>query len=78
MAVDPLSMSLGYHQFSAAVRAPGTSGAITPASELWGAPGTRVAHAVLRGRDGEISTLDLCAGGFCLLAAADGEKWVRA
>lgn len=78
MAVDPLSMSLGYHQYSAAVAATGDPAAITQAGELSGRPGTRVPHLWLRRGAERISTVDLCARGFHLLAGPEGGKWVLA
>ncbi|MGV9297596.1 FAD-dependent monooxygenase [Amycolatopsis sp. NPDC003676] len=76
--VDPLSMSLGYHQYSTAVAASGDPSTVTRATELVGAPGTRLPHGWLRRSAAQVSTVDLSARGFHLLAGPDGGKWVLA
>ncbi len=77
---DPLQLLvpvLAYRYVSAAV----IDDRDTPPAEglaALGQPGTRAPHLWLERAGQRISTLDLCTGGFVLLAGPDGAAWVAA
>lgn len=73
-------VTLGYAYEAGAVVADGSAPEPSTIAEYRpsGRPGGRAPHAWVR-REGErISTVDLADGRFVLLAAADGDAWVRA
>jgi FAD binding domain len=78
--VDDLAMEIGYRYRSPAILSePGSGAALYEDPRRSKAlPGTRAPHVVLRRAGAPISALDLFAGNFCVLAAADGGAWCEA
>ncbi|ATE54597.1 FAD-dependent monooxygenase [Actinosynnema pretiosum] len=79
-AVNAPLVHLGYRYRSSAVLG---GGAEPPSTEdvalaLNGDPGSRVPHAWVDGPEGRVSTVDLVAGGFAVLAGPEGAAWVEA
>jgi putative polyketide hydroxylase len=78
--IDEVTMAHGYRYRSAAVRTePGTPD--TPVEDPRtpsGRPGLRAPHVWLERGGAQVSTVDLCAGSFTLLAGAEGAPWTAA
>jgi aklavinone 12-hydroxylase len=77
---DYLSVAMGYCYRSAAILGDGADDgrwAESP-SVPSGRPGTRLAHVPLTRDGAALSSLDLVARGFALVAAPDGIRWVGA
>jgi putative polyketide hydroxylase len=78
--IDEVTMAHGYRYRSAAVcTEPGTPGSpVEDPRTPTGRPGLRAPHIWLERDGSRVSTLDLCAGSFTLLAGADGASWAAA
>ncbi|MDT7800067.1 MAG: putative polyketide hydroxylase [Actinomycetota bacterium] len=78
--IDEVAMAHGYRYRSAAVcTEPGTPDSpVADPRTPTGRPGLRAPHIWLERNGSRVSTLDLCAGSFTLLAGADGASWVTA
>jgi putative polyketide hydroxylase len=78
--IDEVTMAHGYRYRSAAVRTePGTPDApVEDPRTPSGRPGLRAPHVWLERAGARVSTVDLCAGSFTLLAGAEGAPWTAA
>ncbi|WP_116104192.1 FAD-dependent oxidoreductase [Amycolatopsis thermalba] len=78
--VDDMAMIFGYRYDSPAVLAdtPSPADRVEDPRTAGGRPGLRAPHLWLTRAGRRVSTVDLCAGGFTLLAGADGAAWTDA
>ncbi|MFG1798104.1 FAD-dependent oxidoreductase [Nocardia sp. NPDC049149] len=79
-AIDDLTMILGYRYRSAAIvsETPDDDEPVEDPRHATGRPGLRAPHLWLDRAGTTLSTLDLCDGGFLLLAGPAGTAWTSA
>lgn len=79
-STDDLAMIFGYRYASTAALTESSTPdelVVDPRTSS-GRPGSRAPHGWLDRPDGSLSTVDLFAGGFVLLAGPDGDDWIAA